>query len=166
MNRLFLNKLKTNAINLNVIGRKVASVSNPDEIPRNYELLTDPNGFTLMDADGKIIVVPIEGDGEEGGSSDAPSEPKPIKFKFYDKEYDALEGMTWYEWCKSEYNTDGWECDGPDDYVYTWRQDNGQWDYEYFYVTLGSWWVLGQETIVPDAVYEEYEDSFHLGGGL
>ena len=162
MNRLFLNKLKTNAINLNVIGRKVASVSNPDEIPRNYELLTDPNGFTLMDADGKIIVVLIED--EESG--DAPSEPKPIKFKFYDKEYDALEGMTWYEWCKSEYNTDGWECDGPDDYVYTWRQDNGQWDYEYFYVTLGSEWVLGQETIVPDAVYEEYEDSFHLGGGL
>ena len=138
------------------------SVSKPEELPFGYQMLVDPNGNYLKDADGKIIVVPIE----EGGSSDAPSEPKPIKFKFYDKEYDALEGMTWYEWCKSEYNTDGWECDGPDDYVYTWRQDNGQWDYEYFYVTLGSWWVLGQETIVPDAVYEEYEDSFHLGGGL
>lgn len=155
MNRLQLNNKKINSLALNQWGKGVKAIAvNPDEIPKGYEVLTDENGYTLMDANGKIIVVPIG----EGG--------KTIKFTCDGGEYTAEEGMTWYEWCKSEYNTDGWECDGPDDYVYTWRQDNGQWDYEYFYVTLGSEWVLGQETIVPDAVYEEYEDSFHLGGGL
>ena len=164
MSRAKLNIIKTNTLALNRIskGAKSAPVQErpPEEIPEGYQGLIDNNSYSLKDASGKIIIVPIED--EESGEDAA----KPIKFKFYDKEYDALEGMTWYEWCKSEYNTDGWECDGPDDYVYTWRQDNGQWDYEYFYVTLGSEWVLGQETIVPDAVYEEYEDSFHLGGGL
>ena len=163
MNSLNLNKLKTNAINLNVIGKKVASVSNPDEIPRNYELLTDPNGFTLMDADGKIIVVPIEGNGEEGGSSDAPGESAIITFTVNDEEYTAEKGMTWVDFCKSQYNRYDWTCEGPTDNVWTWRDYVDDWNYEYWMLTYNGKLVTGGETVIPNGAYEELEDSMHLG---
>ena len=30
----------------------------------------------------------------------------------YQADYQAYEGMTWFEWCNSSYNTDGFTCQG------------------------------------------------------
>lgn len=42
---------------------------------------------------------------------EVPAEPVVlITFEYNDKEYQAAEGMTWAEWCNSEYNIDGYVC--------------------------------------------------------
>ena len=107
MSRLQLNKIKINTLALNQWGKGVKAIAvNPDEIPKGYEPMVDPNGNTLMDANGKIIVVPIG----EGG--------KTIKFTCDGGEYTAEAGMTWVQFCESEYNTDGWWVDGATLYLY------------------------------------------------
>ena len=134
-------------------------------IPEGYETLVDENGYTLVDAKGQIIIVPK---GEESGDNDAPSGNNIIKFTVngYDEEFTAEEGMTWYDWCQSAYNKDGWTCDGLDSNVLTWGNYVSQWDYEYFWVMYNGTTVLGSDAIIPNGNYVEWEDSFHLGGGF
>lgn len=163
MNRIELNKIKFNTLTLNRIGEGVVSVSTSgggtDEVPDGYQMLIDNEDAYLIDSNDKIIVVPVE---DEGGENNI------IKFTVngYDEEFTAEEGMTWYDWCQSAYNKDGWTCDGLGSNVLTWGDYFNQWNYEYFWIMYDGTMVSGSDVIIPNGNYEEYEDSFHLGGGF
>lgn len=134
------------------------------EIPEGFEALIDENGYTLVDASGKIIIVPKS---EEGGNDDAPSGNNIIKFTVNgEEEFTAEEGMTWMDFCQSAYNKYNWTCDGLGSNVLTWGNYVDQWNYEYFWLMYNGELVVGSDTIIPNVNYEEYEDSFHLGGGF
>lgn len=161
MNTIELNRLRINTLTLNRIGEGVVSVSasggETDEVPDGYQMLIDNEDAYLIDSNDKIIVVPVE---DEGGENNI------IKFTFLEEEYTAEEGMTWYDWCQSTYNKYGWTCDGLNSQVLTWGNYVSQWYYEYFWVMYEGTLVLGSDIIIPNAYYEEFEDSFHLGGGF
>jgi hypothetical protein len=161
MNKRKLNKIKINTLTLNRIGEGVVSASasggGTDEVPDGYQMLIDKEDAYLIDSNDKIIVVPVE---DEGGENNI------IKFTLNGEEYTAEEGMTWYDWCQSAYNKDGWTCDSPSDLVYTWKDYFNQWNYEYFFVVYNGTSVLGSDAIIPNGNYEDYEDSMHIGGGV
>lgn len=127
------------------------------DVPKGFATLQDAEGYNLQGADGSIVLVKSEGD--EG------SENNIIKFTFNGEEYTAEDGMTWYDWCQSAYNKDGWTCDSPSDLVYTWKNYIDPWNYEYFMVMYNGITVLGSDAIIPNGNYEECEDSMHIGGG-
>ena len=189
MNRIELNTIRLNTLALNRIGEGAMSVSKPEELPFGYQMLIDPNGNYLKDANGKIIIVPIENfipegyepavdengnilvdaednvifvpiEDEENGED---AEPKPIKFTLEGKEYSAIEGMTWLEFCQSEYNVDGWECYDGEDWVWIEWIDNGVYwvqryvcDYNQDGVITP---VVGADTIKNGTEYREYMES-------
>lgn len=132
--------------------------------------------------------VSSEPDDKPEDTPEVPEQPKEIKFYLQRchlkggelEEYTAVEGMTWAEFCDSEYNTDGWyaydpETDG-DNYVETfWQQD---FDVQ---PTSEIWgWIQANELqedhsfrvnrdskIIADYVYEEAFDVYQdFGGGL
>ena len=85
-------------------------------------------------------------------------------------EYTALKGMTWYEWCMSEYNTRGfWTCDYTDtlcsvDFDSVEDSFGGEWKY-LLYNDLSV--VQGHESIIADYTYDYSVDGWGLspGGG-
>ena len=95
------------------------------------------------------------------------------------EEYTAEEGMTWVEFCRSDYNTDEWyaynQDEGEaDDYVETFYTSQGiGWDAleEWGWITSDeNIWVDGRETykdvIIPNHIYYEQSDQYGgIGGG-
>lgn len=161
MNRIELNEIKFNTLTLNRIGEGVVSTSasggGTEEVPDGYQMLIDNEDAYLIDSNDKIIVVPVE---DEGGENNI------IKFTVNGaEEFTAEEGMTWYDWCQSEYNKYDWTCAGPSEVVYTLENYTDQWNYDYWWLIYNGDSVVGSDIIIPNANYEEYEDSIHIGGG-
>lgn len=79
--------------------------------------------------------------------------PTLITFTVGTTTYQAEEGMTWYEYCNSDYNTTGFYC---------WREDaaveTGR--YTSTYITFNESSVIGTDTIISNATYS----TQHTGG--
>lgn len=56
------------------------------------------------------------GGGDDSGTEDDSGDVESIIFTIDCEEYEALDGMTWEEWCNSEYNTNGFYAEG--EYIY------------------------------------------------
>lgn len=80
-----------------------------------------------------------------------------ISFSIYTREYEAEEGMTFYEWVNSSYNTDGWKAESEGDYVTNDILSPGK----VLYVNApgGGAYLLSSETIIADYVYSQYAEK-------
>ena len=95
-------------------------------------------------------------------------QPKLITFYVnnYDRElleYQAEEGMTWYEWCNSPYNytSDGWYVNESE---YDFVTGNGEdWGYGGQYDMIVG--ACGTCIIESNKIYQLYKDGWGLGGG-
>lgn len=114
---------------------------------------------------------------------DTPELPREIKFYVSHTgpnspgigvvEYTAKEGMTWKEFCESEYNIYGFIA-YEDAEVTTYEYDDGMgnWGYqEYGWLvpTPDDWMsnmILSNQTIIADTTYYEKWDSSGIGGGF
>jgi hypothetical protein len=78
----------------------------------------------------------------------------------------AEKGMSWQEWCASEYNTHGFETEGGDYFIYTYTHDNGAWDRyaEWLRDPVSYNNVVGKDIIQEGFMYDVYVDS-GFGGG-
>lgn len=87
-----------------------------------------------------------------------PNAKKMISFSIYLREYEAEEGMTFYEWVNSSYNTEGWESETSGDYVTNDTLSPGK----TLYVNApngGGSYLLSSETIIADYVYSQYAEK-------
>lgn len=76
--------------------------------------------------------------------------------------YKAKAGMTFYEFCQSEYNTDGFECYDEQGYIYTFTEGNG-WNTSSYYLIDAN----GSTVIKPNIIYmESYDGGIGGGGGM
>lgn len=71
-----------------------------------------------------------------------------ISFTISGVEYQAEEGMTWYEWCNTEYKTDGWTC-----YSLTSEISNDGWALSNPGVMSGS--PIGSDEIIQNGTYSK-----------
>ena len=74
-----------------------------------------------------------------------------ISFTIGGISYTAEEGMTWYEWCQSDYNTSGWMCGDDSSNV----RDNGG----TYIVRYSGTNVVGSDTIIESASYTVLNDG-------
>lgn len=120
--------------------------------------VSNPKGEVTIVRDAEVKGLPMEATikvKSEGGG----------EFEFYLDHngniltFKAREGMTWLEWCASEYNTDGFECEGEDYYVWTYTEGSG-------WLTTSYWIaeVLGKD-VVQSKTYTENVDGGISGGG-
>lgn len=152
--------------------RKITTINNKILVTGGAESTLLPHEILVEQKDGIVSlkeivngkIKEITGSGN-GGNNDAPSGNNIIKFTVNGEEYTAEEGMTWMDFCQSAYNKYDWTCEGPTDSVWTWEDYTDEWNYDYFWLIYNGDSVVGSDTIIPDGNYEEYEDSFHLGGG-
>lgn len=80
-------------------------------------------------------------------------------------EMKATEGMTWYEWCQSEYNVFGLTCDDESYEVYTFYYEE-DWMSEWGLLrNAEGGLVYGRDKIVANAIYSENVDGYGVGGG-
>lgn len=80
-------------------------------------------------------------------------------------EMKAIEGMTWYEWCQSEYNVFSLTCDGESYEVYTFYYEE-DWSGEWGLLRNAEGdYVYGRDKIVANAIYSEIVDGYGVGGG-
>ena len=80
-----------------------------------------------------------------------------ISFSIYTREYQAEEGMTFYEWVNSEYNTDNWQVNS-NDFVINNILSSGK----TLYVNQpngGGAYLLSSETIIADYVYSQHAEK-------
>lgn len=84
-----------------------------------------------------------------------PSGPKLITFTVegYDQIFTAEEGMTWLEWCQSEYNEVEFYCD-TDDYIYCYTEGEGWLASDYYLVNADYSWVFGADEIKAEYTYK------------
>lgn len=76
--------------------------------------------------------------------------------------YKAKAGMTFYEFCQSEYNIDGFECYDEQGYIYTFTEGEG-WFTSSFYLSDAN----GSSVIEPNRIYmESYDGGIGGGGGM
>lgn len=76
--------------------------------------------------------------------------------------YKAKAGMTFYEFCQSEYNIDGFECYDEQGYIYTFTEGEG-WFTSSFYLSDAN----GSNVIEPNRIYmESYDGGIGGGGGM
>ena len=136
--------------------------------------------------------VSSEPDDEPEDTPEVPKPPKEIKFYVSHTgpyspgngvvEYTAIEGMTWKEFCESEYNInnfDAYECPDEESYefqseisTYTFSEDtDSPWGYEewgWLVPTPDDWMtnkILPNQTIIADTTYYEKWESSGIGGG-
>ena len=89
-----------------------------------------------------------EGGGESGNTM--------ITFYINNQPYQAEDGMTWYEWCNSSYNTTSTiSCIDDMDYV---RLPNGE------LADSNDLLIFGRNTIISNAYYKTYYDGYDDGG--
>lgn len=81
-----------------------------------------------------------------------------------DRTFKAREGMTWREFCDSEYNTEGWYIDpAADNHVLLYTEGTGPWVTHYYYASeTGVGMVTADQTINPSASYTTFTDG--IGG--
>lgn len=72
---------------------------------------------TVLETGKLHFVYEIDGS-SSGGGADTPSVPTLIDFTIGITDYQAEEGMTWAQWCDSEYNTCGCIYEGVDGWIY------------------------------------------------
>ena len=91
-----------------------------------------------------------------------------ITFYYDDVEYTAEKGMTWYDFCNSKYNVDGWSTDldmTPGSTITTYEED---WGFGGAYHVL-SYKEYGQvsptEIILENYRYSYYGDGWGVGNG-
>jgi hypothetical protein len=115
----------------------------------------------ITTAEGEVInaVIP-EGDTPSGDA------PKEITFTISDyqgedRTFTALEGMTWEEFCESEYNTEGWYTDPTaDNSIFLYTEGVGPWTTHYYYLyEVGVGMVTPEQTINPSASYTTFTDD-------
>ena len=95
-------------------------------------------------------------------------------------EYTAEKGMTWKEFCESEYNVNGftaYEYNEEGMYelesaIYTYDYSDGMWggyeEWGWLVPTEDDWWenkILPNQTIIADTTYYEVWDSVGINGG-
>lgn len=135
-------------------------------IPATYTIVLTarPSLVTITTAEGEVInaVIPEE----DSPSGDAPKE---ITFTIsdyqgQDRTFTVLEGMTWREFCDSDYNTEGWYAN-EDNWVELYTEGNGAWFTPYYYAfEYGVGQAVADRVINPDATYITYRDG-GIGGG-
>lgn len=124
-------------------------------IPKDYRIVCaeTPKMCVVTFADGTIVEADIQ-QPPMGESS-----VTEITFSVEGKSYKARKGMTFLEFIESEYNVDGWTCEGDYDYVYTsYRYDSWD-DYEYTYITYDHDEVRGNTTIESKDYMLQYESN-------
>ena len=80
------------------------------------------------------------------------------------KEYKAEEGMTWEQWCQSEYNTNDWEIDADSiiGFVETWNEGSfGQGGLYNIVIYNGQ--CIKYPDIVKPVTYTTHVDGWGLG---
>lgn len=87
-------------------------------------------------------------------TEDTPNESTEITFSVAGKEYKAIEGMTWYDFCQSEYNVDEFSTLG-DDYVYIRTQEDVFFPTDFFVYHPDNGFVYGKDAIVAGTNYVE-----------
>ena len=112
-----------------------------------------------------------------------PEQPKEIKFYLQRchlqggelQEYTAEEGMTWAEFCDSDYNTDGWYAYDPE----TDEDDSVETFYESGFAGAAEWgWIATEDhtggdyrekrnnKIIPNhTYYEQFDSDAGISGG-
>ena len=91
---------------------------------------------------------------EKGVTVNKKGETKIITFKIAGVEYQAEEGMTWFEWANSSYNTSKYECETEGSYVEYYTDISG--DEECYYVApymVGAIYMLeeGRQAATPSS---------------
>lgn len=101
-----------------------------NNIPKDYRIVCaeTPKRCVVTFADGTIVEADIQ-QPPMGESS-----VTEITFSVEGKSYKARKGMTFLEFVNSEYNVDGWTCEGEYDLVYTKYRYDAWDDYEYTYL--------------------------------
>ena len=90
------------------------SKAHTDALDQSLAPVAKTGALESLITDGSVVF--DCGDSDCGGNG-----PRMITFKIGSTEYQAEEGMTWAEWCDSEYNTDAWLSDSYD--VHKWVGD-------------------------------------------
>lgn len=127
----------------------------------NHKEIDNAKSFTITFTDGTdatntSLISWLKANGEL--TSHQMPTPTLITFTIDGTTYQAEEGMTWYDWCNSEYNTDSeWECASGSDKVM------GTYIYNHSYVTEGGNAVVGNNVITNGYAYGAQNDG--VGGG-
>ncbi len=77
-----------------------------------------------------------------------------ITFYCYDKTYKAKEGMTFFEWCNSDYNTNSWECSSKTSGVRSSTIYSGSGTFD---VIMSN--VIGSDIIIDGTTYNYYTEK-------
>jgi hypothetical protein len=82
-------------------------------------------------------------------------------YKDEERTFTALEGMTWGEFCESDYNTEGWFTDPTaDNSILLYTEGVGPWTTHYYYLyEVGVGMVTADQTINPSASYTTFTDD-------
>ena len=96
-----------------------------------------------------------------------PSEPSVNLITFtvegYDQTFQAEEGMNWMEFCASEYNTEGWDCESEDSWISLYEESH--WFATVYYLLDGEFLVSGKELVKGNHQYSYLQDGGIGGGG-
>lgn len=137
---------------------------------KTIQQLTNPAGDVTIIRDSEIssnMEVSLKIQKVEEDKPDDKPVTKIIEFTVNSNRYgefhlQAEEGMTWYEWCGSEFNIYNFECSSQDSEIYTYSYYNSDWDYYDEWIVLEDINELGENIIKENAVYDTYTDS--MGG--
>lgn len=115
------------------------------------QTLSNPKGEVTIVRDAEVKGLPME------ATIKVKSEGGEIEF-YLDHNgniltFKAREGMTWLEWCQSEYNEVEFYCD-TDDYIYCYTEGEGWLASDYYLVNADYSWVFGADEIKAEYTYK------------
>lgn len=97
---------------------------------------------------------------------DAPSNEITFNVEGYEDTFKAREGMTWMEWCASEYNIYDWSCDADYDWIFLYGDDGGWFPTNYYlHDNALDYMLIGREKVKGGYTYNIFVDGIGGGGG-